>query len=120
MSFVPAIAPTVATAWPQAARAARSSAGRNYEHLFASGYADILAGFELGPTWDPASPLNNMPVFQGCPAQRIDHFLVHTDAKLKATAAERCFTEPCVKAKGGKLDVTLSDHYGIRATLRRA
>ena len=59
MSFVPAIAPTVATAWPQAARAARSSAGR-------------------------------------------------------------CFTEPCVKAKGGKLDVTLSDHYGIRATLRRA
>ena len=38
----------------------------------------------------------------------------------KATAAERCFTEPCVKAKGGKLDVTLSDHYGIRATLRRA
>ena len=92
----------------------------NYEHLFASGYADILAGFELGPTWDPASPLNNMPVFQGCPAQRIDHFLVHTDAKLKATTAERCFTEPCVKAKGGKLDVTLSDHYGIRATLRRA
>ena len=77
MSFVPAIAPTVATAWPQAARAAR-------------------------------------------PAQRIDHFLVHTDAKLKATTAERCFTEPCVKAKGGKLDVTLSDHYGIRATLRRA
>ena len=62
MSFVPAIAPTVATAW----------------------------------------------------------LLVHTDAKLKATTAERCFTEPCVKAKGGKLDVTLSDHYGIRATLRRA
>ena len=45
-----------------------ASAG-NYEHLKKVGFADALERFDLGCTWDQASPLNNLPVFKGCPSQ---------------------------------------------------
>ena len=94
-----------------------ASAG-NYEHLKTVGFTDMLARFDVGYTWDQASPLNNLPVFKGCPSQRIDHLFLKSDAPIEATSASKCFTESCVRVAKGEM-VTLSDHYGFQAVLRR-
>ena len=54
-----------------------ASAG-NYQYMGTRGYVDAVLPFAdaVGRTWDPKSPLNNMPVFAKCPPQRIDHLFM--------------------------------------------
>jgi len=98
-----------------------SSAG-NYRYMGTRGYEDAVLPFaeDVGCTWDPTSPLNNLQVFAGCPPQRIDHFFFKQGAQLKASAVEKLFTDAPVKAGTARAPkmVPLSDHYGLMITLQ--
>merc|ERR1711998_617968 len=88
----------------------------NYDFLISAKYRDAVEPFAklIGPTWDPSSPLNNLPVFAGSPPQRIDHLFLHHDAGLAATRARKLFVQACVPVKVARnesIRVPLSDHY---------
>ena len=53
------------------------------------GYDDVVLPFaeEVGCTWDPKSPLNNLQVFAECPPQRIDHFFFKRGSKQPCLAS---------------------------------
>ena len=97
-----------------------ASAG-NYRYMGSRGYDDVIAPFAeaVGCTWDPTSPLNNLQVFSNCPPQRIDHFFFKRGASVRASAAEKLFTDSPVPVvqKSGTKQVPLSDHYGLMVTL---
>ena len=97
-----------------------ASAG-NYRYMESRDYEDVVAPFAdaVGCTWDPASPLNNLPVFADCPAQRIDHFFFRRGGRVAARSTEKLFTDSPVPVaqRDGTKHVPLSDHYGLMVTL---
>jgi len=92
----------------------------NYEFMKRD-YVDAVLPFvsEQMVTWDCNNPLNNMPVFADCPAQRIDHFFIHKEVQLKASSAQLKFSEATVPVadRAGQKRVCLSDHYGVQVSL---
>ena len=96
---------------------------RNYRQLLDAGYSDVWA--ELHPgingwTWDPESILNKGGTHTewGCPAQRIDLVLMNARAReqFQPASCEVIGQALYVPTPSGRV-VTLSDHYGILATL---
>lgn len=95
----------------------------NYDQIIAAGYLDCLAacGKQDQATWDPLNPLNATGPHRTSPPQRCDHIFVQRSALEKGivtlAGAETVFREPIVSVPGQR--VTLSDHYGVTATLAR-
>lgn len=96
----------------------------NYRQLVDAGYKDLwplLRPQEPGWTWEPDSVLNRGGTHTawGCPAQRIDLLMLDARAhrQFEPVAIERVFDRPEVPVAGAE-SVTLSDHYGVLATLR--
>jgi endonuclease/exonuclease/phosphatase family metal-dependent hydrolase len=96
----------------------------NYAQLMGAGYADLwplLRPGDTGWTWDPDSVLNRGGTHTawGCPAQRIDLLLLNAKARARFSpvAIDRVFENATVPVAGAE-SVTLSDHYGVCATLR--
>jgi len=90
----------------------------NYGLMLDSGYTDLVlqaAGEADMRTWDPENPLNKTGPHASGAMQRIDHMLAHPQAGIVARTAQRVFTESFVPTAIGP--VTLSDHYGVLATL---
>ena len=90
----------------------------NYDFLLTAGYRDAVEPFakSVGCTWDPTSPLNNLPVFAGSPPQRIDHLFLHKEAGVAAQKVEKLFVDACVDVPappGQAARVPLSDHYAL-------
>lgn len=95
----------------------------NYVQLLEAGYTDTwtrTSPQDTGYTWDPASVLNvgGAHTKWGCPAQRIDLILLNASALtwLEPKSARRAFVDQDVRISTS-LSVTLSDHFGVLATL---
>jgi endonuclease/exonuclease/phosphatase (EEP) superfamily protein YafD len=86
----------------------------NYRLFAAQGLADayLLHNAEA-PTWDPANPLNESGPHQTSPPQRCDHIFVRG---VEVIGSAIVFDRPTVATPRGT--VTLSDHYGVSATMR--
>ena len=99
-------------------------APNNYEFLETKGYVDayfsycVEKGLEPEITWDANNILNEQGTHSDSISQRIDHvFLSQNLAKMTTVShSEVIFKEPTVDI-GAEQKVTLSDHYGITATL---
>lgn len=85
----------------------------NFQQLLDSGYANGSAATSR-ITWDPANALNAKGPHRACPPQSIDHLL--TKGRLRVTHTKTIFDRPSVRVHGEKM-VTLSDHYGVLATI---
>jgi endonuclease/exonuclease/phosphatase family metal-dependent hydrolase len=94
----------------------------NYDQVTTAGYLDCLAacGKPDDATWDPLNPLNLFGPHRTSPAQRCDHIFIRgsvVDEKIVTlSGASVVFRETVVGVDGRR--VTLSDHYGVMATLR--
>lgn len=95
----------------------------NYRQILEAGYVDVwtqLHSDAAGHTWDPVSVLNHGGTHTrwGCPAQRIDLVLLNSGARARwrPLNCEVVLNRPCIPTRSQHL-VTLSDHYGVLATL---
>ncbi len=96
----------------------------NYAQLLDAGYTDTwtkISPGDNGFTWEPTSILNvgGAHTKWGCPAQRIDLILLNqfAMASLPPTQVQRVFMDQNVRISDA-LSVTLSDHFGVLATLK--
>merc|ERR1719469_284090 len=94
----------------------------NYKQMGVAGYSDQVAECAPGETdelitWDPRNPLNSCGPHKASPPQRCDHLFIHKDAGIMATSVRRVFTSTNVPTSTE--NSTMSDHYGLLATLRR-
>lgn len=96
----------------------------NYDRIIAAGYVDAFvasgapARIADGFTWDSANPLNTASRFADSPGQRIDLVFV-PKANLRSlvpVAAQVVLQNPAVDISCDQ-NTTLSDHYGMLATL---
>jgi Endonuclease/Exonuclease/phosphatase family len=86
----------------------------NYGLFAERGFDDAyLRHNQEAPTWDPANPLNAGGPHQKSPPQRCDHIFVRG---LEVIESAIVFDGAVVSTPHGM--VTLSDHYGVQATLR--
>lgn len=86
----------------------------NFRELLEKGYRDSFRNQESQRfSWDPNNPLNANGPHAHCPPQRCDHILVR-DAIVRAES-KIVLTDPIVPVPSGTC--TLSDHYGVLATI---
>jgi len=64
-------------------------------------------------TWDAKNSLNRRGHYKESPSQRIDHIFVSPEFDFQKPILK--FTTPQVLDHGKK--ITLSDHYGVQATV---
>lgn len=95
----------------------------NYARLLELGFIDLHAWMKPDSnevTWEPRNPLNRNGPHRTSPPQRIDHVFVRAvdlrSGLVEPLGAEIVYREPLVQTRSG--EVTLSDHYGVRARLR--
>lgn len=89
----------------------------NYRQLERAGFRDAYAlghPRSTAATWDPANPLNARGPHHASPPQRCDHIFVRGAIEVVESAI--VLNESVVKV--GERRVTLSDHYGVSATLQ--
>lgn len=82
----------------------------NLTRLLQQGWSNPVSA---GTTWDPTNPLNRGGLFDGSPAQRVDHVLLDPVAatRLLVRDARVVLDRPAVEVPGGW--VTVSDHAGV-------
>lgn len=86
----------------------------NFQELLKKGYRDSFRNQEPQRfSWDPSNPLNANGPHAHCPPQRCDHILV-CDPIVRAES-KIVLMDPIVPVPSGSC--TLSDHYGVLATI---
>jgi endonuclease/exonuclease/phosphatase family metal-dependent hydrolase len=92
---------------------------QDYDRILRAGYSDAFArlhGTASVPTFDKANPLVQRGPYGNWPSLRADHVFLPGQQPFDALAAEIVLREPIVGLANGET-CTLSDHYGLLATL---
>lgn len=94
---------------------------RNYDEILREGFTDPVIeayGSERAfVSWTPSNPLNSDGPHGSCPAQRVDHFLLHPASTVVTRTIGVALDDESVDVDRGE-GVTVSDHYAVVVELR--